>query len=119
MAAGLVFTAGFHGFLLLGAGLLGTTDSALLAALLAVLTWRRAGAFLQYYFTTKPAGPRHIASGLAAAEDLEYKFQSAPPERPRILRRLWCMGLPQILIGVLIGGGATALLLDAAYRYLM
>ena len=118
MAAALMFTAGFHSFLMLGAGWLGTTDCALLAALIALMTWRRVGGFLQYYFTTRPAGPKHIASGVAAAEDLERKFQEMPPERPRILRRIWCMGLPQIMLGVTISASATALLLQAAFNFL-
>ena len=116
MAAGLVFTAGFHGLMMLGGGWFGTTDSALLAALMAVIMWRRVGAFLQTYFTTRRAGAKHIASGLAAAEELEDKFQQSAPVRPRILRRIWCMGLPQILVGVSAGFMTAALLLDMAYR---
>ena len=119
MAAGLVFTAGFHGLQMVGGGWIGPTDSALLAALASLLIWRRVGAFLQTYFTTRTAGARHIASGLAAAEDLERKFQQSPPERPRILRRIWCMGLVQILVGVGISVTVTALLLDAAYSGLI
>ena len=118
MAAALLFTAGFHALVGVGGVWLGVTDSALLAALVALLGWRRLGAFLQYYFTTRPAGPRHIASGVAAAEDLERKFQQAPPERTRILRRIWCMGLPQIMLGVAISGSATAFLVDVLYRAL-
>src|SRR5205085_6083325 len=68
MAAALMFTAGFHSFLILGAGWLGTTDCALLAAVIALMTWRRVGGFLQYYFTTRPAGPKHIATGVAGAQ---------------------------------------------------
>jgi CBS domain-containing protein len=107
MAAALIFTAGFQGFTMLSGGWLGTTDGALLAALLAALTWRRFGGFLQYYFTTRPAAAKHIASGLAAAEDLESKFQGSHVARPRILRRIWCMGLPQVMAGVTAGAFAA------------
>ena len=81
---------------------LGQVDSALIAGLVTLFTWRNVGAFLQQYFTTRPANDRQIASGIRAAEELQAKFLQSPPHRPTLLRRIWCMGMPQMIVGISI-----------------
>ncbi len=72
------------------------------AAITTLFTWRTVGTFLQERFTTKPADSREIASGIAAGKDLLEKYLRTAPSRPRVLRRLWCMGMLQVLSGSLI-----------------
>jgi CBS domain-containing protein len=83
-----------------------------LAGIVTLVTWRTVGTFLQERFTTKPAHPREIASGIAAGEELLEKYQRSLPGRPRPLRRLWCMGLVQIVAG----SAATLLVLTQLER---
>jgi CBS domain-containing protein len=86
---------------------LNATDGAILGAVAALFTWRSLGAVLQQYITTRPATERQIASGILAAMELQQKFLQTIPQRPTLLRRLWCMGLPQTLVGVSIGSSAA------------
>lgn len=72
----------------------------LIALLMTLFSWRRVGTILQERFTTKPAGDREIASGIAAATALTERYFQTPPSRPRLYRRLWCMGLIQTAAGV-------------------
>jgi len=86
----------------------------LFAALGTVFTWRPVGTFLQERFTTRPANEREIASGIAAANALSEAYLQSPPARARFLRRIWCMGLLQVLCGSLLT--LTAI---AAFSYLL
>lgn len=80
----------------------------LFAALGTVFTWRPVGTFLQERFTTRPANEREIASGIAAADALTNAYLHSPPARVRFLRRVWCMGLLQVLCGSLLAMSAIA-----------
>ncbi len=64
--------------------------------------WRRVGAFLQERFTTRPATKQQLESGIKAGEELLRKYWSVPPTRPRLWRRIWCMGMAQNMAGVVI-----------------
>lgn len=75
---------------------------ALFAAIGAACFWRPFGTLLQEWFTTRPATPRELASGIAAGEELVWKYLHSPPARPRLWRRLWNMGLVQTLAGMLL-----------------
>jgi CBS domain-containing protein len=111
MAGAMIFTLVSQGLPALQIGL-GSSDSAVLGALCTLFTWRSFGAFLQQYFTTRPASDRQIASGIRAAEDLQHKFLMTEPRRPTILRRIWCMGMPQIILGTTVTTSAVYLLLS-------
>jgi hypothetical protein len=74
----------------------------LVAALGAAFLWRPFGTFLQDWFTTRPASERELASGIAAGADLMTQYLTRPPSRPRLLRRIWSMGLLQTLVGMLL-----------------
>ncbi|MEP6753885.1 MAG: DUF1385 domain-containing protein, partial [Chthonomonadales bacterium] len=78
----------------------GQADSTLVAGLVTIFTWRNFGAFLQQYFTTRPATDKQIQSAIKAAEELQAKFLQTPPARPTLIRRIWCMGMPQMLLGI-------------------
>lgn len=62
--------------------------------------WRRVGAFLQERFTTRTASEKELLSGIAAGEELLNKYALSTPSRPRLWRRIWCMGMAQNLVGV-------------------
>ena len=79
----------------------GLGDAAYLpAALMTRFTWKRVGTFLQFYFTTRPASPKQLQSGIAAGEQLLTAYYSSPPGRVKMARRVWNMGLIQVLIGM-------------------
>ena len=71
------------------------------AALITLFTWRRVGTFLQYYFTTRPASPKQLQSGIAAGEELLTRYYQSAPGRVKMIQRVWCSGLPQVLIGMI------------------
>jgi CBS domain-containing protein len=92
-------------------------ESALLGALATLFTWRSLGSFLQQHFTTRPATDKQIASGIAAAEDLQRKFLLTEPRRARFFQRLWCMGFVQMMLGTSIAFSLVTLLAWAASLY--
>jgi CBS domain-containing protein len=96
---------------------LGAPDSAIIGALAALFTWRSFGAFLQQHFTTRPASDKQIASGIAAAEDLQRKFLSTEPRRPTFWKRLWCMGFLQMIVGTGIASWMLYFIVGVVERY--
>lgn len=91
--------------------------AAIIGALATLFTWRGVGGFLQQYFTTRPASDKQIASGIAAAEDLQRKFLATEPRRPSFFRRLWCMGLPQMSLSGSITFTVVGWLINLAYQH--
>jgi hypothetical protein len=64
------------------------------------LYWRAwLGRWLQQHCTTRPASPRQLRAGLAAAQLLLGHYHRAPGYRASRLRRLWNRGLPQVAAG--------------------
>lgn len=117
MAGGIIFAGVAKILPALHLGI-GSSDSAVLGAIVALFTWRSVGTFLQQYFTTRPANDRQIASGIAAAQDLERKYLHTVLRRPNLLRRLWCMGMPQMMIGTSISATAVVYILDFLFKNL-
>jgi CBS domain-containing protein len=66
--------------------------------LVTVLLWRRLGGMLQQYVTTSPAAPYQIESGIAAGRQLLRRYQQGAG-RGGFARRVWNMGLLQVLAG--------------------
>ena len=81
----------------------GATLAALLAAPLALTFWRRLGGWIQFWFATRPATDEQIAGAIFAAEQVleRRRRRTMPGVRVRFLplRRVWTMGLAQILLG--------------------
>lgn len=81
--------------------------AAVVAVVVTFFTWRRFGTFLQATFTTRPARPRELDSGIAAANSLLSQYRQITPQwignrtRARLFRRLWCSGLLQSMAGML------------------
>ena len=76
---------------------------AILAAPLTLFGWRRVGGWVQQWFATRPATDKQIASAIFAAEQVLScrRVRLERNARPRfgLGRRLWSMGLGQILLG--------------------
>ena len=95
-------------------------DSVTLAAMLSgpvtLIYWRRVGGWVQKWLATRPATDGQIAGAIFAAEQvLARRSQRMQEQRPRfaVLRRIWTMGLAQILLGY-----AVVLVLLAAVEYI-
>lgn len=80
------------------------------SGLLAIAYWRSLGAWFQEHLTTRPATDAQLAQGIAAAKTLLSRHDAAPYAPLHPLKRLWYSGLPQILLGFLLGVGLLALL---------
>ncbi len=81
----------------------GASLGAMLAAPVALWGWRRVGGWVQQWFATRPATDRQIAGAIFAAEQVlsRRRQRLERGEEPRFVpvRRLWAMGLAQILLG--------------------
>jgi len=81
-----------------------------LAMFTTLFLWRRVGGWLQQNVTTRPANPRQIQSGITAAKELMERYQKRPVVRMTLMRRIWNMGLLQVMSGTLLVLGALSLL---------
>ena len=79
------------------------TLAAALAGPLTLIYWRRVGGWVQQWFATRPATDSQIAGAIRAAEQVlsRHKRRTERGERLRFspLRRIWTMGIGQILLG--------------------
>lgn len=82
-------------------------------AALGWLAWRKVGHFLQRFFTTKPARRTQLLDGQRAGEALLARYMTQPGLRVGRWRRIWNMGLVQVLAGAF----TVLALLEAAYRF--
>ncbi len=74
-----------------------------IAAVVATLfTWRSVGTFLQERFTTRPAKERELASGIAAGNELLFRYLNSPPTRPGFFKRIWYTGMVQVMSGMVL-----------------
>jgi len=82
-------------------------DAVSLAAMLAgpvtLIFWRRVGGWFQQWFATRPATDAQIAGAIRAAEQVlarrRQRMEEGRPLRFAFGRRLWVMGLGQLLLG--------------------
>jgi CBS domain-containing protein len=81
----------------------GLSTLALLALVVIVLlTWRRLGAGIQRWVTTKRPADRQLENAIAVGEELLQKVQARPSAVVPIYRRIWHMGFAQVLIGFFV-----------------
>lgn len=73
----------------------------IVAMLATFLLWRRVGGWVQQHITTRPASSGQIASGIQAGQELMRHYQEGVP-RGGVFRRIWNMGLLQVLGGWLV-----------------
>jgi hypothetical protein len=81
----------------------------LVAMIVTVVFWRRVGSWLQQWVTTRPATPDQIESGIAAGRQLMERYQKGVPSGG-VWRRVWNMGLLQVMSGWALVLGALWLL---------
>jgi len=77
------------------------TFGAMVAGPLTLAYWRRVGGFMQYWFATKPASDRQISGAIKAAEQV-FARRTERGDEPvtfAFVRRIWAMGLTQVLMG--------------------
>ena len=83
------------------------TLAAMLSGPLTLIYWCRVGGWVQQWLATRPATDPQIAGAIFAAEQVLSRRQRLQGRRQRFvpLRRIWTMGLAQILLGyaVVIG----------------
>jgi len=78
------------------------TLALMVAALVALLFWRRLGGWVQEWLATRPATDSQIAGAIHAAQQvLQRRAEAEEPSavRFRFLRRVWRMGLAQVVLG--------------------
>ncbi len=63
------------------------------------LTWRRLGAGLQRWVTTKRPSDRQLAGAITVAESLLDRVQARPSAPASLRRRIWHTGFLQVLLG--------------------
>ena len=78
----------------------GTT--VLFTLLFIYLTWRNFGELLQVVFTTKPATPRQLESGIAAGRAQLEKYQDQPHAMAPFGARLLRSGLIYSALGMIV-----------------
>lgn len=94
-----------------------TTLGLVAAAPITLIYWRRAGGWVQRWFATRPATDAQIGSAIQAAREvLARRAQRVGPVRFRLLRRVWSMGLAQVMLGYFTLLGALGLLAHAFPR---
>ena len=85
--------------------------TAYLLPAIGLLYWRRLGHWVQALFTTRPARPRELQSGIDAARMLLNRYRRQPSYHAPLLLRIWNRGLLQVLAGVWLAswmGGLVA-----------
>lgn len=86
------------------------------AAVVLLIGWRRIGGFLQRWFTTRPASPRHVRAGLRAGEALLRAYAERPAFRAGRWQRVWNLGILQVVTGGFLAMGALELIHRALAR---
>ncbi len=102
--------------LVLGLAQMISNQASLLACLpllVALVYWKRLGSWVQAVFTTRPARPQELQSGIDAARMLLNQHRRQPGYRAPLWLRIWNRGLLQVLAGAwlayLMGGWASRL----------
>jgi len=81
------------------------------AAPVSLLLWRRLGGWIQFWLATRTATPAQINSAIFAARQvLSRREQRQGRVRFGVARRVWAMGLPQVMLGYFALLGAAMLL---------
>jgi hypothetical protein len=72
--------------------------------------WRRAGALVQFWITTKPASQKQLEAGIRSGEQLLKRYSESHNLRPNPMRSLLSSGLLHVAFGAwLMGAGAVLL----------
>jgi hypothetical protein len=78
---------------------------ALFAVVVIVLiSWRRLGARLQQWVTTRQPSTAQLGRAIEVAESFLDDIRARPGARVRLSRRIWNTGFPQVVAGFLVTG---------------
>jgi len=66
------------------------------------LTWRRLGAGLQRWVTTRPPSDRQLQRAIEVGESLLARIASRPSAPASVLRRIWNAGFLQVMTGFMV-----------------
>ena len=66
---------------------------------LVYLTWRPLGRIVQLFFTTKKPNNNQLLSGIKAGEEILKKYNLNPYYKAPFLKKIWNMGLLQVIGG--------------------
>ena len=95
--------------------------SPFLAAAIAVLGWMarmQFGWFIQQFFTTKPPSEKQLAAGIRAGRNILHQWRLNPDPQLTTLQRIWLRGLPQMIVGVIIGYNAVGFVSEHLHLWL-
>lgn len=92
------------------------SGTVMLALLFVYLTWRNYGTFLQEWFTTKPATPKQLASGIKAGKELMERYQAQPHVMASFGPRLLNSGLASAALGMVLVLTLFNVVLDVVAR---
>jgi hypothetical protein len=81
-------------------------------------SWRRLGAAMQRYVTTRAPSARRLKAALGVGRELVAKYRAAGPERSSRWRRVWNLGMVQVVMGLAATYGVIHYLGQAAARWL-
>ncbi len=83
----------------------------LMAAVLATLfLWRPLGSLVQTWVTTRPPSEKQLRMGIQAGKELLIHYGLNPNPNPPFYRRIWAMGLLQVLAGAFLMAGLFTLM---------
>lgn len=85
-----------------------STEVRLLTAMLVTaLLWKRLGALLQQFITTRPANEKQLKSGIRAANQLLEAYAKSRNSVPSIPLRIWNSGLIHVMAGSGLAAAVT------------
>lgn len=96
-------------------------SNASLAAVIAVSGWLlryRVGYFIQQYLTTKPPTPAQLEAGIRAGRLITSLWARDAHRRVTVVQGLWNRGLPQLLVGVVLGQHLLGVLMQNLHLWL-
>jgi uncharacterized protein YqhQ len=70
--------------------------------MIVLMMWRRLGAGLQRWITTRRPSDRQLGAAVRVGEELLERIQSRPSARASVPRRLWNTGFAQVLVGFFV-----------------
>jgi CBS domain-containing protein len=73
------------------------------ASLLTVIFWRRLGAIIQQWVTTRPANDRYLAMGIRSGQELLSRYGQSPIATPTWPQRIWNSGMLHTMAGGWLG----------------
>ncbi|HLK15575.1 MAG TPA: DUF1385 domain-containing protein [Fimbriimonadaceae bacterium] len=88
----------------------------LIAIVVGLAFWRRAGAVVQYWITTRPANRRQLEAGIRSGQALLNRYVEARNLRPNPWKSLWNSGMVQVGLGFMLFGFAATFFFDAIDR---